>query len=220
MKTTIDLYFDIISPYSWIAFESLLRYAPKLPAEIRFKPFYLAGIMKASQNRPPATVPAKGVQMLKDLECLGRYWGIPIRPPSDFVGSILTRNNVLAVRFLTAVEQTRPKDLPKLATILWSRIWSQDLPVHDEKSIYEAAQEAGLDFSTAKQLLEQANSDDIRDLLKQRTEEAVASGAFGAPWIVVHEPGKPEKTFFGSDRLPMICNELGVDFEGPLKSKM
>lgn len=126
----------------------------------------------------------------------------------------------MAVRFLTAVEQNRPKDLPKLATILWSRIWSKDLPIHDEKSIHEAAQEAGLDFQTTNQLLKQANLEEIRELLKQRTEEALVSGAFGTPWIVLRQPGEPEKTFFGSDRLPVICNELGINFEGPLKSKM
>lgn len=110
MKATLDLYFDIVSPYAWIAFEvgfslfilqtlhfqSFLRYASKLPVEIRFKPFHLAGIMKASQNRPPATVPAKGIQLIKDLEYLGRYWGIPIHPPSvNFFLFIFSLLNIL-----------------------------------------------------------------------------------------------------------------------------
>ncbi|VDL77449.1 unnamed protein product [Nippostrongylus brasiliensis] len=47
--------------------------------------------------------------------------------------------------------------------------------------------------------------------LQQNTQDALDSGAFGAPWIVVHKGGE-EHTFFGSDRLHLIAHLLGQKF--------
>ena len=38
--------------------------------------------MKCIGNRPPAMVPAKGVYMIKDIQRMQEYYGIPIIPPS------------------------------------------------------------------------------------------------------------------------------------------
>ena len=38
--------------------------------------------MKCVGNRPPAMVPAKGVYMMKDIQRMQEYYGIPIIPPS------------------------------------------------------------------------------------------------------------------------------------------
>ena len=38
--------------------------------------------MKCVGNRPPAMVPAKGVYMIKDIQRMQEYYGIPITPPS------------------------------------------------------------------------------------------------------------------------------------------
>lgn len=197
-----------------------MQYAPILPAELRFRPFYLAAVMKSTGNQPPAMVPAKGVYGQKDIQYASKYWGVPLNQPADFFSSILKRSTAAPMRFLTALERRNPAKVPDMARALWMRIWSRDLPIHDDASIKEAALEAGLNAQLIDQLLKESSTAEIKDLLKQRTDEAIDSGAFGAPWIVVQQPGQPEKTFFGSDRLPIICHELGVDFRGPLKSKL
>ncbi|XP_027051888.1 glutathione S-transferase kappa 1-like [Pocillopora damicornis] len=81
-KRTVELFYDVISPYSWIAFEVLCRYRPKWNLDLQFRPFFLGGIMAGSGNRPPAMVPAKGVYMMKDIQRMQEYYGIPIIPPS------------------------------------------------------------------------------------------------------------------------------------------
>ncbi|RMX39385.1 hypothetical protein pdam_00005978 [Pocillopora damicornis] len=83
-KRTVELFYDVISPYSWIAFEVLCRYRPKWNLDLQFRPFFLGGIMAGSGNRPPAMVPAKGVYMMKDIQRMQEYYGIPIIPPSAF----------------------------------------------------------------------------------------------------------------------------------------
>jgi glutathione S-transferase kappa 1 len=66
--------------------------------------------------------------------------------------------------------------------------------------------------------LTRAQSNQVKDALKRHTEDAVQTGAFGAPWFVVenNQPGSSEtQVFFGSDRMESIALFLGVKYYGP-----
>jgi glutathione S-transferase kappa 1 len=65
--TRITLYYDCVSPYSWLAFEFLLSKAKSWNFELILKPIFLGAVMKSSGNLPPAFVPWKGQYMIKDL---------------------------------------------------------------------------------------------------------------------------------------------------------
>lgn len=66
--TTITLYFDTVSPYSWLAFEYLLKHQSNWNYKLILKPIFLGAIMKESQNTPPGLIPNKGRYMIKDLD--------------------------------------------------------------------------------------------------------------------------------------------------------
>ncbi|KIH67749.1 hypothetical protein ANCDUO_01915 [Ancylostoma duodenale] len=55
----------------------------------------------------------------------------------------------------------------------------------------------------------------VEDELRKNTSDAINSGAFGAPWIIVHKDGE-EHAFFGSDRLHLIGHLIGQRFQGGL----
>ncbi|EYC09669.1 hypothetical protein Y032_0059g2988 [Ancylostoma ceylanicum] len=86
------------------------------------------------------------------------------------------------------------------------------------KSVYflkrTVANDLGVDNPSA--LLEASSSDEIKQTLKKNTDEALAMGCFGAPWIHVHTRGGKVEPFFGSDRLPLIGHLIGEQFQGPL----
>lgn len=63
----ITLYYDCVSPYSWLAFEFLLAHEKEWNFELVLKPIFLGGVMKASGNNPPGLIPNKGKWMMKDL---------------------------------------------------------------------------------------------------------------------------------------------------------
>jgi len=59
-KVVVDLYYDVISPYAWIGFELLCRYRNQWPSmQLKFKPFFIAAIIKGSGNQPPTLVPKR-----------------------------------------------------------------------------------------------------------------------------------------------------------------
>ena len=77
-----------------------------------------------------------------------------------------------------------------------------------------------LKIPNADNLIAEIGTQKTKDILKKNTEEALASGAFGAPWIIVKREGKDDTCFFGSDRLHLLCHELNTELQGPIKSKL
>jgi 2-hydroxychromene-2-carboxylate isomerase len=56
-------------------------------AELRWRPFLLGAVFKATGNVPPITPPNKGLYLVKDLQDWTRHLGLPpLRMPEDFPG--------------------------------------------------------------------------------------------------------------------------------------
>lgn len=67
MATRIVLYYDVVSPYSWMAFEVLNRYESLWKLPVDYVPFVLGGVMKATSNVPPGSNPFKARYMGKGM---------------------------------------------------------------------------------------------------------------------------------------------------------
>ena len=73
-RTTVQLFYDIISPYTYIQFELLTRQKAQWPSmELRFTPVAIAPLMTGAGNAPPMMVPAKAVYMVRDLRRLTKF---------------------------------------------------------------------------------------------------------------------------------------------------
>ncbi|XP_022807845.1 glutathione S-transferase kappa 1-like isoform X1 [Stylophora pistillata] len=217
-KRTVELFYDVISPYSWIAFEVLCRYRPKWNLDLQFRPFLLGGIMAGSGNRPPAMVPAKGVYMMKDIQRLREFYGIPITPPSDPANVMFTKGSLPTMRLLTAACKYHPEKLEELSREFWMRAWSRDEDIVEPQSFQEVCTKVGLSADDTQALISKTKDQEIKDTLKETTQKALDLGAFGAPLIVAHVNGEPH-TFFGSDRFLLLAHLLGVEWQGPLRSQ-
>lgn len=58
---SITFYFDIESPFSYVAFEVLEQFKHAWNVDVTYKPVFIIGVFKAVGNRPPAiAVPVKG----------------------------------------------------------------------------------------------------------------------------------------------------------------
>jgi 2-hydroxychromene-2-carboxylate isomerase len=63
------------------------------------------------------------------------------------------------------------------------------------------------------------NAAETKGALKAMVAEAVGKGAFGAPFMVVAQPGKAEQIFFGSDRFEQMAWSCGLPYHGPDPSR-
>uniref|UniRef100_A0AAY4B470 Glutathione S-transferase kappa n=1 Tax=Denticeps clupeoides TaxID=299321 RepID=A0AAY4B470_9TELE len=167
-RKLVELFYDVVSPYSWLGFEVLRRYTDVWNINLKLRPAFLGGVYKGSGNRSPDNVPSKYLYMRTDLARLSAYFDVPMASPAD-----------PSMRFLTAVaERELGGDcrLEQISRELWMRIWSRDQDISQLASLSEAGLKLGLPGSEVEELVKLATSQSVKDKLKATTEEAVQYG--------------------------------------------
>ncbi|KAM5142336.1 glutathione S-transferase kappa 1 [Mantella aurantiaca] len=217
-RKVLELFYDVVSPYSWLGFEVMCRYKNIWNVDLQLRPGLLGGIMNATGNSPPAMVPKKGAYMNQDVERMSEFFQVPMKAPSDFFHVIIKKGSLSAMRFVTAVQMVNPEFVEPVSRELWIRIWSEDKDITEPASILEAAKKAGLSEDEAKKILATISSPEVKNKLKENTENALQYGVFGMPSIVAHINGKPQ-LYFGSDRFELLAHNLGEKWYGPVPQK-
>ena len=183
MEQQIDFYFDVVSPYSYIASILIDDVARRGNAKVNWKPFLLGGVFNAvGTKEPPGLHPAKKPYLVKDLQRLSEHLKIPIKFPSDF-----PVRTVLAMRTLCGFNIDQ---IPQAAQTLFQAYWVNNQDIADPEVVASLI---------GKDAVERAGTQEIKDALFQSTNEAVQRGAFGAPTFFVKD-----EMFFGHDRLPLL----------------
>lgn len=216
-KVAVELFYDVISPYSWLAFEALHRYRTPWNLDLKLRPFFLGGVMKESNNKPPAMVPNKAAYMQADLRRSSKLFQVPIKVPEFFFEFITTKSTINAQRFLVALQLRQPQFLEEASRGFWKRFYQDNKDIAEEDSIAAVGQAIGMDAATLKETLGLMKDGSVKEGLKKNTSDAVdVYGAFGAPTIVAHVPGGKPEMFFGSDRFEQIACVLGKQWHGPV----
>lgn len=189
---TLDLFFDLSSPYSYLAATQLPALSARTGATVRWRPMVLFAVFKAAHNHMPAESPVKARWMLGDLSRWAERYGVPFRMNSRF-----PINAIPAMRLVLVGE--RHGRAQEVALEAFRRMWVEDLDPNEHLAAIAAA--AGLPEGA-----EAAISDpEIKDLLRANTDEAVARGAFGAPAMFVGD-----QLFWGNDRLDFVEAALRI----------
>ncbi|NXA05899.1 GSTK1 transferase, partial [Sapayoa aenigma] len=207
-RTVVELFYDVISPYSWLGFEVLCRYQHIWNIDLRFRPAFLAGIMQQTGNKPPAMLPKRAEYLLKDMKRMAKYYQVPVQISRDDFQRIIRTSSLAAMRFITAIDMIQPQYLEPLSREFWIRFWSQHEDISQPENILTVAQQAGLSSELSQKALEMISSPAVKDRLKETTDEALKHGAFGMPAVVAHHNGEPH-LFFGSDRLELLGSVIG-----------
>jgi glutathione S-transferase kappa 1 len=214
-------YYDIVSPYSYIGYIIMSRYAKNIRSQVdvEFIPISLGGIMKLSENQSPITNVKKAKYVTNDLKRIGKSANIPIK----LMPSVFPRNTLNTMRFLTVLRQFGNTELYEFTIKnLFEAYWVNDLAVNEMEVIsYIFSSTVKKNFTNIssediKSLLRRVSSEETKQLLTKTTEDLVNNkGAFGAPWIVANKGEEEDECFFGSDRIENVLNYLNII---PLKS--
>ncbi len=183
--TQLDVYFDLSSPYSYLAATQLPALAARHGATIAWKPFVLAAVFKATKNNPPIISPEKARWSLQDLDRWAKQYGVPFK-----MSRYWPINAIKAMRLIVAAEEQGKAEATTLAAFRAAWVDERDLTADD--TLRAIADAAGLTGDPLA-LIEQQP---IKDRLRAYGEEAVRRGAFGAPAIFVGD-----ELFWGNDRL-------------------
>jgi glutathione S-transferase kappa 1 len=211
---TITLYYDIVSPYSYIGLTTLSRVCPQWNVQLKLSPVYLGSIMKQSQNSPPAMVPNKANYLTADLQRLSAYYALPISIP-DYFPELMFKSLSL-MRLLAAVELYYPPRLHALTSILFKFIFEANKNVLQPSTITAALSSAGFTAEEQAKLLEAAGSEAVKNSLRTNTEAALSAGTFGVPTFIISKPRDKDfspQMLFGSDRIHIAAHIMGKEFD-------
>jgi 2-hydroxychromene-2-carboxylate isomerase len=189
----IDFYYDLSSPYSYLAATQIPKIAARTGAEVSWRPFVLGAVFKATGNDMPARCANKARWMGNDLDRWAEEYGEPFRFTSRF-----PVNAIKAMRLVLVAERSGRAGDATLAA--FRALWVDDRDLVDPQELGRLAQGVGLDPAQALAAIEEPA---IKDALRAHTDAAIQRGAFGAPTMFVGNA-----LFWGNDRLHHVERAL------------
>ncbi len=192
MIKSFDFYFDFISPYSFLAHKEIRKIEKKNSIKIRYKPILLGGLHNLHGIKAPAFIPAKAKHMIRDCKLIAEKNKIKFKFNSYF--PIRSLN---LMRGVFVAEEDNYKSY--YVDSIFDSIWQDGLNMNDENVFLKVLK--NLDINPKTFILRSASSS-IKDLLRQKTNEAYEKGVFGAPSFVSNN-----KIFWGQDRIEFVIKE-------------
>ena len=195
MTKTLEFFFDLGSPASYLAWTQLPALCASTGATLHYRPMLLGGVFQATGNSSPAAVPAKGRYMATDLLRHARRYGVPFAFNPHF-----PVNTLALMRGAIGYQMQRPEDFARYLEALFNALWVDQRNLADDAVLGPILEAAGLDVQQYQAMI---SDDQVKGALKASTEEAVQRGVFGAPTFFVGD-----EMYFGQDRLEFVTETL------------
>ncbi len=193
-----EVWFDYSSPFAYLA---VSRARAFLGDAVVWRPMLLGAVFKALGGPiiPLETFnPAKRAYYEVDMRRQAEDAGVPFVWPSRF-----PLRTVLALRatlFVLGSESLQDR-AEALIHRLFRLCWAQDGDPADPAAVTACCDEVGL---PGDRIVAACGDPEVKHLLFQATDTAVARGVFGAPTFVVEPSGSAPRLFWGNDRLPLV----------------
>ncbi len=192
MTDEIEFYYDIISPYSFLAHKRILKIEKEKKITFRYKPILLGGLHNLLNITAPAFVQSKSKYLIDDCNMVAKKYNINFKFNDKF-----PINSLSIMRGVLVVEKNKLKNY---VNNFFDAYWSYNKDLSKENEIINVLEKLEIEkeifFSKIK-------DQSIKDKLKKFTMEACDKKIFGAPSFIVNN-----KIFWGQDRLDYALDEF------------
>ena len=192
MIKPFDFFFDFASPYSYLAHKQIKKIEIENNIKINYMPIFLGGIFKLAEIKAPAFIPSKAKFMIKDCKLFAEKYNIKFKFNSFFPIQSLN-----LMRGVLIAEKKNKSD--NYIDKFFDSCWKDGLNLNDQIIIDKILTELKFDPNNFKFEISKQN---IKDELKNKTEDAYSKGVFGAPTFLINN-----KIFWGQDRLEFALIE-------------
>src|SRR5919112_4899455 len=174
---TVEFYYDLVSPYSYLAHREVSRICDEHGAELSLRPMLLGAVHNAVGLQAPVATPAKARYQAEDIRRWAERYGLPLEFPAPF--PFRTLKTMRAAMFLQERDE-----LGAFTREAFALYWEEGgapggLQETDEDAPVSAV--AGRIGIGPEEVLSGAASREAKQALKLATSEAVERGVFGAP---------------------------------------
>jgi 2-hydroxychromene-2-carboxylate isomerase len=194
---TLDVYFDVASPFAYLGLTQLPALAA-MGVQPRLVPILLGALFRdiGQSNVPLLGMPAAKQRYIGlDIARWASWWGEPFDFPRKF-----PQRTIAAQRLCLLAAAEGWEVGVRLATALGRAMWAEQRDLEDEQVLRAIVGAAGLPADWVARTQEPA----IKAQLADHTAAARAAGVFGVPTYLVD--GK--HLFWGQDRLDLVARAL------------
>jgi len=195
---TLDVYFDVSSPFAYLALTQLPALARGSGVTPRLVPILLGALFRdIHQANVPwfAMPPAKQRYVSLEMSRWARWWGEPFELPRKF-----PQRTVMAQRLCILASEVDAETCIRLATILARAMWAEQQDLEDPEVLRRLLVAATL----PPDWIERTQDPAVKAALVATTASARPAGVFGVPTFVVN--GK--HLFWGQDRFDLVSRAL------------
>ena len=192
MSNHIDFYFDVISPYSYIAHKKIQKIRENQKTIFIYKPILLGGLHNLAGINAPAFNKFKMKNMQSDCELVSKKNDISFTWNSKF-----PINSLSIMRGYLSIDDSQKE---KYLDICFNAYWRDNLDLSSEQEFSKLLDTLEIDSNIFFDKIKQQS---IKDDLKKLTSDAFEKEVFGAPTFFVNN-----KIFWGQDRLEYALEEL------------
>lgn len=192
--TTLDFWFDPVSPYAFLAFERLPEALAGLSYEVRYRPIVFGAVLAHLEHKGPAEIEPKRAWTFRQVHWLAAQVGLPMATPARH-----PFNPLALSRLAWACAPDGQTPGRHVCERVLRHVWQADGADAEAPDRMAALRQA---------LAPPVAADDatVKQRLRAATDEAIARGVFGVPTI-----GVGELLFWGYDALPMVAAKLRGD---------
>lgn len=176
----VTLYFDFVSPYSYIAFKRLHELPRDVTVEL--KPVLFAGLLNHFGQKGPAELAPKRRWTYRWCTWWAKSLGIPFRFPASH-----PFNPLHHLRLAIAAGVT-----PENAGRIFDAVWTTGAEASDPPALRALAASLGVDEA-------RLGAQEVKDALKRSTDEAASRGVFGVPTFEADG-----ELFWGADAIGFV----------------
>ena len=190
----LTFWFDPISPFAYLAFERLPQVLEGLSYVVEYRPVLFAALLQHLGTKGPAEIEPKRAWTFRHVHWVAQHHGIPMDTPLQH-----PFNPLPLLRLAVACGPNR-----QVVETIFRHVWQGGADAVD------ATRLAALQAELAP-ALDPAGAE-VKQRLREHTDEAIAKGLFGVPTIEVDG-----RQFWGLDALDMVADALrgGAWFDGP-----
>lgn len=185
----ITFYYDLISPYAFLAFEKLPEALIDLSYSVHYQPVVFGAMLSHHGQLGPAEIASKRAWTYRQVLWLARHQGVALQMPASHPF------NSLALLRLGVACGSGGQTNRHVTETLFRHVWQGGA---------DAGDAARLQALTAQLAPRRApDSPEVKAELRAATDAAIAAGVFGVPTMVVDG-----RFFWGLDALPMLRDYL------------
>ncbi|MGE0211518.1 MAG: 2-hydroxychromene-2-carboxylate isomerase [Parvibaculaceae bacterium] len=185
----LDFWLEFASTYSYLAAMRVDGVARKAGVEVNWRPFLLGAIFKKQgwETSPFNIFEDKGRHMWRDLERQTEAQGLAFRRPDPFPQPSLLPARLALTASIAPVK-------PSFCRAVFAMEFGEGRPIGEAETMSDILRLLDVD---PDQALREAQSEGVKQKLREQTDEAQRRSVFGAPTFLTQDG----ELFWGNDRL-------------------